>query len=155
MHDHRIRTTDALLESHPHYGCVIRIASALRMRKLYLYLITLEKPLDYQMHYLKTINDYSFCDLLENKLFLSHMTTGLRIMLCIYKERLLWQDFVLDNGCLDGIIFIEEGVEDSMIGIVGFERSAKLLLSALPFRIASLSVHFELQYNMNDDPQQE
>ncbi|OAD72238.1 hypothetical protein PHYBLDRAFT_146440 [Phycomyces blakesleeanus NRRL 1555(-)] len=76
MHDHRIRTTDALLESHPHYGCVIRIASALRMRKLYLYLITLEKPLDYQMHYLKTINDYSFCDLLENKLFLSHMTTG-------------------------------------------------------------------------------
>ncbi|KAL0076447.1 hypothetical protein J3Q64DRAFT_1825674 [Phycomyces blakesleeanus] len=155
MHDHRIRTTDALLESHPHYGCVIRIASALRMRKLYLYLITLEKPLDYQMHYLKTINDYSFCDLLENKLFLSHMTTGLRIMLCIYKERLLWQDFVLDNGCLDGVIFIEEGVEDSMIGIVGFERSAKLLLSALPFRIASLLVHFELQYNMNDDPQQE
>ncbi|OAD69956.1 hypothetical protein PHYBLDRAFT_171978 [Phycomyces blakesleeanus NRRL 1555(-)] len=128
MHDHRIRTTDALLESHPHYGCVIRIASALRMRKLYLYLITLEKPLDYQMHYLKTINDYSFCDLLENKLFLSHMTTGLRIMLCIYKERLLWQDFVLDNGCLDGVIFIEEGVEDSMIGIVDFESGAKLLL---------------------------
>ncbi|OAD66108.1 hypothetical protein PHYBLDRAFT_152674 [Phycomyces blakesleeanus NRRL 1555(-)] len=38
---------------------------------------------------------------------------------------------------------------------VAFERSAKLLLSALPFRIASLLVHFELQYNMNDDPQQE
>ncbi|KAL0084164.1 hypothetical protein F4703DRAFT_1794636 [Phycomyces blakesleeanus] len=61
---------------------------------------------------------------------------NLKIIVCAYEERLLCLKVVLRT-----VVYST------------FDRVVQL--SALSFCIASLLVHFELQYNMNVDPQQE